>query len=34
MNVGKNNEDIISVKTLLAVAPNLPSGRLSIYGDT
>ena len=25
MNVGKKNEDIIAVKTLLAVAPNLPS---------
>jgi hypothetical protein len=25
MNVGKRNEDIIAVKTLLAVAPNLPS---------
>lgn len=25
MNTGKKNEDIISVKTLLAVAPNLPS---------
>lgn len=25
MNVGKKNEDIIAVKTLLAIAPNLPS---------
>jgi hypothetical protein len=25
MNVGKRNEDVIAVKTLLAVAPNLPS---------
>ena len=25
MNIGKRNEDIIAVKTLLAVAPNLPS---------
>ena len=25
MNIGKKNEDIIAVKTLLAVAPNLPS---------
>ena len=25
MNVGKKNEDIIAVKTLLAAAPNLPS---------
>lgn len=25
MNVGKKNEDVIAVKTLLAVAPNLPS---------
>ncbi len=25
MNIGKKNEDIISVKTLLSVAPNLPS---------
>ena len=25
MNAGKKNEDIIAVKTLLAVAPNLPS---------
>lgn len=33
MNVGKKNEDIIAVKTLLAVAPNLPSIEEVVAGN-
>ena len=33
MNVGKKNEDIIAVKTLLAVAPNIPTYEKVMSGD-
>ena len=33
MNIGKKNEDIIAVKTLLAVAPNIPSYEEVMVGN-